>query len=121
MSITARKPVGQTFFTVFLLIFVSLFPRLIHSIPLAALAALLVFTGYRLSSPQSFKNVLSVGTDQFALFVITIAGVLATDLLVGVFIGITIELAFHIIRGVPMNNLFKIHFQFRKKQRQLYG
>jgi len=110
----AKTSWANFFHGVFLLIFVSLFPRLIHSIPLAALAALLVFTGYRLSSPKSFKHVLSVGTDQFALFVITIIGVLATDLLAGVFIGILIELAFHVIRGVPMNNLFKIRFSLDK-------
>jgi MFS superfamily sulfate permease-like transporter len=98
----------------FLLIFVSLFPRLIHSIPLAALAALLVFTGYRLASPQSFKHVLSIGTEQFALFILTIIGVLATDLLIGVMLGIVAKLAIHIIRGVPFNNLFKIHFELQK-------
>jgi MFS superfamily sulfate permease-like transporter len=104
----------------FLLIFVVFFPKLIHSIPLAALAALLVFTGYRLASPQSFKHVLEIGTEQFALFVITIIGVLGTDLLVGVLIGIAAKLAIHIIRGVPLNNLFKIHFGLQKTDKDTY-
>ena len=40
------------FHGMFLLVFVVAFPTLIHSIPLAALAAILMYTGYRLASPQ---------------------------------------------------------------------
>jgi MFS superfamily sulfate permease-like transporter len=116
----AKTSWANFFHGLFLLIFVGLFPRLIHSIPLAALAALLVFTGYRLASPQSFKHVLSIGTEQFALFVITIIGVLGTDLLIGVCIGIFAKLTIHIIRGVPLNNLFKIHFDLRKTAKDTY-
>jgi MFS superfamily sulfate permease-like transporter len=116
----AKTSWANFFHGLFLLIFVSLFPRLIHSIPLAALAALLVFTGYRLASPQSFKHVLSIGTEQFALFVITIIGVLGTDLLVGVMIGIVAKLVIHIIRGVPLNNLFKINFGLQKIDASTY-
>jgi MFS superfamily sulfate permease-like transporter len=110
----AKTSWANFFHGLFLLIFVVFFPKLIHSIPLSALAALLVFTGYRLASPQSFKHVLSIGTEQFALFVITILGVLGTDLLVGVLIGICVKLAIHIIRGVPLNNLFICHFGLQK-------
>lgn len=117
----AKTGWANFFHGLFLLIFVSLFPRLIHSIPLSALAALLVFTGYRLASPKSFKHVLSIGTEQFALFVITIIGVLGTDLLNGVLIGIFAKLAIHIIRGVPLNNLFKIHFDLQKTDTDTYA
>ncbi len=116
----AKTGWANFFHGLFLLIFVGLFPRLIHSIPLSALAALLVFTGYRLASPKSFKHVLSIGTEQFALFVITIIGVLATDLLVGVLIGILVKLAIHIIRGVPFNNLFKINFDLKQANPETY-
>jgi MFS superfamily sulfate permease-like transporter len=116
----AKTSWANFFHGLFLLIFVVFFPKLIHSIPLAALAALLVFTGYRLASPQAFKHVLSIGTEQFALFVITILGVLGTDLLVGVLIGICVKLAIHIIRGVPLNNLFKIHFGLQKTEEDTY-
>ena len=94
----------------FMLLFVVLFPRLIHSIPLAALAALLVYTGFRLASPKEFAKVMGVGKEQLFMFVVTIIGVLATDLLVGVAIGIVTKFAIHMLRGVRLNNLFKIHF-----------
>lgn len=99
----------------FMLLFVVLFPRLIHSIPLAALAALLVFTGFRLASPKEFAKVMGVGKEQLLLFVVTIIGVLATDLLIGVGIGILTKFAMHMLRGVRLNNLFKIHFVIEPK------
>ncbi len=94
----------------FLLIFVVFFPHLIHSIPLAALASLLVFTGFRLASPREFANVMGIGKEQLFIFIATIIGVIATDLLVGVAIGILVKLAIHLLHGAKPNNLFKIRF-----------
>ncbi|NOQ64585.1 MAG: SulP family inorganic anion transporter [Methyloprofundus sp.] len=93
-----------------LLFFVALFPHLLHSIPHASLAALLVFVGYRRTTPKVFKDILAIGKDQLFLFVVTILAVLATNLLVGVFFGVFIKLLLHLSRGVWLNNLFKIHF-----------
>lgn len=97
-----------------MLLFVVLFPQVIHSIPLSALAALLVFTGFRLAAPKEFIKVLKIGTEQFFMFVVTIIGVLATDLLVGVAIGIIVKLVVHILRGVWWSNLFKIYFKIKE-------
>jgi MFS superfamily sulfate permease-like transporter len=94
----------------FLLIFVVFFPHLIHSIPLAALASLLVFTGFRLASPREFANVMGIGKEQLFIFIATIISVIATDLLIGVAIGILVKLAIHLMHGAKPNNLFKIHF-----------
>jgi len=98
-----------------LLLFVVFFPRLIHSIPLASLAALLVFTGFRLASPKEFAKVMGVGKEQLFMFVVTIIGVLATDLLIGVAIGIVAKFGIHMLRGVRLNNLFKMHFVIEQK------
>ena len=83
----------------FLLLCVALIPGVINQIPLAALAALLVITGYRLASPSEFKSVYHEGKDQFIIFLSTIFGVLATDLLKGLLIGIGIKIIIHFIRG----------------------
>jgi MFS superfamily sulfate permease-like transporter len=106
----AKTSWSNFFHGVFVLLFVVLFPRLIHSIPLASLAALLVFTGFRLASPKEFAKVMGVGKEQLFMFVATIIGVLATDLLIGVAIGILVKISIHMLRGVRANNLFKIHF-----------
>ncbi|MDQ7090480.1 MAG: SulP family inorganic anion transporter [Methylococcales bacterium] len=97
-----------------MLLFVMLFPQVIHSIPLAALAALLVYTGYKLASPKEFKHVLEIGTEQFFMFVITLISVLATDLLIGVAIGMLVKVLVHLIRGVWWSNLFKIYFSINE-------
>jgi MFS superfamily sulfate permease-like transporter len=92
---------------VFLLGFVALVPGLSHEIPLAALAAMLVYTGYRLASPREFINVFEIGAEQLVIFVVTIIGVLATDLLVGVGIGVATKFIIHVINGVPPREFFK--------------
>jgi MFS superfamily sulfate permease-like transporter len=106
----AKTGWANFFHGLFLLLFVVLFPRLIHSIPLTSLASLLVFTGYRLASPKEFAKVMGIGKEQLFIFLVTIVGVLATDLLIGVAIGILAEFAVHMGAGVRLNNLFKIHF-----------
>lgn len=98
-----------------MLLFVVLFPEVIHSIPLSALAALLVFTGFKLAAPTEFSKVLKVGSEQFFMFIVTIIGVLATDLLIGVAIGIVVKLLVHILRGVWWSNLFKIYFTIKEE------
>lgn len=106
----AKTGWANFFHGLFLLLFVAVFPRLIHSIPLAALASLLVFTGFRLASPKEFGKVLGLGKEQLLIFVVTIIGVIATDLLIGVGIGIVTKLALHLLSGVKMGQLFKIDF-----------
>jgi MFS superfamily sulfate permease-like transporter len=77
-----------------LLLCVALIPGLLNQIPKAALAAILIFTGYKLAKPALFINYYKRGWDQFAPLVITIVAILATDLLKGVIIGIGIGLIF---------------------------
>jgi MFS superfamily sulfate permease-like transporter len=103
----ARTRFANMFHGLFLLFFVSLLPGLIHRIPLAALSAMLVYTGTRLASPREFQNVFRIGREQFLIFVSTMVGVLATDLLIGVLIGIAVKFAIHILNGVPLRSLFK--------------
>lgn len=116
----AKTAWANFFHGAFLLIFVALFPKLIHEIPLTSLAALLVFTGFRLASPKEFAKTLAVGVDNFAVFVITIIGVLATDLLIGVAIGIVVELLIHVSRGLKLSNAFTMAYHVNKTDENTY-
>ena len=99
----------------FLLLFVLLFPHVIGTIPLASLAALLVYIGYRLASPEAFAKTLDLGKEQLFIFVVTIFGVLASNLLVGVFLGIAAKLVIHLVRGVSLKNLLKLSYRVQKQ------
>ncbi len=105
----ARTRFANMFHGLFLLGFVALAPALINQLPLAALAAMLVFTGFRLASPQEFMHIYRLGKDQFIIFVSTIVGVLATDLLQGIAIGILVKVVLHVIHGAPLRSLFKLN------------
>ncbi|CAI8829905.1 SulP family inorganic anion transporter [Methylococcus capsulatus] len=107
----AKTGWANFFHGAFLLLFVALFPHVIHEIPLASLAALLVYTGFRLASPREFAKTMDIGWEQLTLFVVTIFGVLATDLLVGVGIGIFAKLVIHMLRGVHPKHLLKISYR----------
>lgn len=109
----ARTRWSNFFHGVYLLLFVCLAPGLIHKIPLSSLAAILVVTGFRLASPKEFKKTLSYGPDQFAVFLVTILVTLYTDLLKGIFAGLICDLVIHLVRGVPMGELFRSRVEVR--------
>ena len=76
------------FNAVFLLLFFFFARGLIKRIPLATLAGILVYIGWRLCEPRVFLRAASTGVDQFFIFVATVAAILLTDLLVGIIIGV---------------------------------
>ncbi|NKB81718.1 MAG: SulP family inorganic anion transporter [Nitrospirales bacterium] len=110
----ARTRFANLFHGLFLLLFVALLPGLIRQIPLAALGAMLVFTGFRLASPQEFGLIYKIGKDQFIIFVSTVIGVLETDLLMGIAIGIGVKILLHLFNGVPFRSLFKLHIDIEQ-------
>jgi MFS superfamily sulfate permease-like transporter len=102
----ARTRFANLYHGLFLLCFVALVPALIHQIPLAALAAMLIYTGYRLASPREWIHAYRVGPEQLIVFISTLLGVLATDLLIGIAIGIGVEVVIHLLNGAPIGGLF---------------
>lgn len=115
----ARTRMSNLFHGLFLLVFVLLVPNLIHQIPLAALGAMLVYTGFRLASPSEFLRTYRIGTEQFAVFVCTILVTLATDLLIGIAVGIAMELALHIWHGVSPRRLFSSDIEVSSEGTQI--
>ena len=82
---------------VLLLLCAASIPAMLNLIPKAALAAILIFTGYRLCKPAVFKHMWKGGWTQFIPFVATVVGVVSLDLLKGVGIGLLISI-FYILR-----------------------
>jgi MFS superfamily sulfate permease-like transporter len=102
-----------------LLTSVAFIPFVLNLIPKAALAAVLIYTGYKLAKPSLFKAFYKKGWDQFLPFVITITAILLTDLLKGVVIGIGVGL-FFVLRSnfktavFVVNDANKFLFRLRK-------
>ncbi len=92
---------------VFLLISIALLAKVVHLIPMPALAAMLVFTGFRLASPVEFIHMYRVGREQLVFFIFTLFAVLATDLLWGIVMGVGVKLLYHWMNGVSGWGMFK--------------
>ena len=92
------------------MIFIALFPGVLHEIPLTALAAILIMVGFKLASPIEFKRTYEKGIDQLIIFLITIIITIAEDLLVGVIVGILVNIILLVYQGLPVKNIFKADF-----------
>ena len=90
----AKTKMSTIYHGTLLLLCVAFIPFLLNQIPKSALAAVLIFTGYKLAKPSLFIGFYKKGWNQFLPFVGTILAILATDLLKGVLIGIGIAIIF---------------------------
>ncbi len=95
----------------FVLLFVLTLQPVMNLIPLAALAAVLVYSGYKLASPRVFKNVYQEGVEQLVFMVATLLFTIYNNLLVGLAAGIIITLLTHIlIARIPVKEFFFYSF-----------
>lgn len=67
-----------------------LIPNILNLIPLACLAAILIVVGYKLAKPSIFKQMYLAGKDDFIPFMVTILGIIFTDLLIGIVLGLVV-------------------------------
>jgi len=109
----ARSKTSTIFHGLLLLVCAIFIPFVLNLIPLAALAAILILTGYKLAKISIFKEMWSNGKYQWWPYIITVVAVVFTDLLTGVGIGLAAS-AFAILRGNMKNAYF-----FHRKQYQM--
>lgn len=81
----------------FLVLFIALFSTQLTRIPLPALMAILVFTGYKLASPVIVGKIFSIGKEQLLIFFGTLVTTLLVDLITGIIVGVIITFIIHII------------------------
>lgn len=81
----------------FLVIFIVLFSSQLTRIPLPALMAILVYTGYKLASPKLIGKLFSIGKEQLIIFFTTLLVTLFIDLITGIVAGVVMTFIIHII------------------------
>ncbi len=106
----ARTSFAAIFHGVLLLLTVLIIPNLLNRIPLASLAGILLVTGYRLAGVKLFKQMYHKGWSQFIPFIATIIGIIFTNLLIGICIGLAVGVFF-----VLASNFRYPHYMFREK------
>ena len=93
----ATNRASNFFHALFLVVFVVLFHDLLRKIPLAALAAILVYTGYKLATPKTITKIAKIGREQIIIFFVTLLTTLFTNLITGISAGIIITFIIHAI------------------------
>jgi len=92
----------------FLLISVILIPNLLNKIPLSVLAAILLIVGYKLAKPALFKQMYQLGWKQFIPFTVTVLGIVFTDLLFGIGMGLAVGIVVILIKSFQNSHFLHI-------------
>jgi len=80
-----------------LVAFILLFSGELRHIPLSALAAILVYTGYKLASPENIRKTFQIGSEQLIIFLVTLIVTVLTNLISGILTGIITTFIIHVI------------------------
>ncbi|MBC3785671.1 SulP family inorganic anion transporter [Spirosoma utsteinense] len=90
----AKTRISAIIHGVFLLLAVFLGGPLLNLVPLSCLAAVLIMVGYKLAKPTIFKNIYREGWSQFVPFIVTVSGIIFTDLLKGIALGTVVGILY---------------------------
>lgn len=107
ISFGAKTKLSAIFHGTLLLICVLSIPSILNLIPLASLACILIAVGYKLAKPALFTQMYKLGWSQFIPFIATVIGVVFTDLLKGIAIGMAVSI-FYILRNNYRNPFYLI-------------
>ncbi|MEM8909338.1 MAG: SulP family inorganic anion transporter, partial [Bacteroidota bacterium] len=90
-----------------LLVCAMAIPKILNLIPLASLAAILFLVGYKLAKPVLFKQMYALGQSHFIPFMVTILGIVFTDLLMGIGIGLMVAIFYILYNNYKKPFLFQ--------------
>lgn len=108
----ARTRWSNFFHGVLIIAILVLLANIIQMVPLAALAAILVFSGFKLTAPRQYVNTYQQGMEQLLFMIGTLIITLYTNLLWGIVGGILITLGVHVLLArVPVPVFFRMAFR----------
>lgn len=114
VSAGAKTRISTILHGVLLLIFIIVFPHILEMIPTSCLAAILVYTGVKLVNFKAIIKIYSYSQAEFIIYLITVAAILATNLLEGIIVGLLVsfirllhqinhlKIATHVIEGTDV-------------------
>jgi MFS superfamily sulfate permease-like transporter len=91
-----------------LLISVILIPTLLNMIPLSVLAAILFIVGYKLAKPALFMKMYKLGWKQSVPFFVTVLGIIFTDLLIGISLGLAVGIVVILLKSYQNSHFLHI-------------
>jgi len=94
-----KSKLSAIFHGFLLLISVILIPKLLNMIPLSVLAAILFVVGFKLAKPALFTKMYKLGWKQFVPFSVTVFGIIFTDLLVGISLGLVVGIVVILLKS----------------------
>ena len=94
-----KSKLSAIFHGFLLLISVILIPKLLNMIPLSVLAAILFIVGFKLAKPALFVKMYKLGWKQFVPFAVTVFGIIFTDLLVGISLGLVVGIVVILLKS----------------------
>jgi carbonic anhydrase len=103
----ARSKLSTITHGVLLLLCALTIPFLLNKIPLPTLASILILTGFKLCKPALFGQLWKEGKWQFIPFIVTVAAIVATDLLKGVALGMAVSIAYLLRQNI--RNAYYFH------------
>jgi len=109
----AKTKMATILHGVLILVCAALIPFLLNKIPLGALAAILLVTGYKLAKISIFKQMFANGKYQWAPFMVTVIAIVFTDLLTGVGMGLVAS-----IFAILLGNLKNSYYFHKKKHHE---
>lgn len=92
-----------------LLISVVLIPGILNMIPLSVLAAILLIVGFKLAKPGLFATMYKLGWKQFLPFIVTVMGIILTDLLIGIGLGLMVGIVVILLKSYQNSHF--LHLQ----------
>lgn len=115
----ARTRGSAIYHGLLLLICLASVPHLLNLIPLGVLAAVLLLTGYKLAKPALFKAMWRYGPEQFLPFIVTVLGVVFTDLLMGVAMGMGVAILMLLQRNYLNSHFLHMHDRLNENDRHV--
>ena len=91
-----------------LLISVILIPGILNMIPLSVLAAILLIVGFKLAKPGLFATMYKLGWKQFIPFIVTVLGIIFTDLLIGIGLGLMVGIVVILLKSYQNSHFLHI-------------